>query len=356
MTLLFSNENIEKLLDMPSCLSILEEAYADYGRGLTLSLPRQDNLIACGRDDAYYAFKHMGAAWPKYGIMALRLNSDIISYYEDQEAVRRRKLPMAGGRWVGLIELFSLKTGEMLAIFPDGVAQRIRVGATNGLGLKYLARSDSRRVGLLGGGWQAGAQLMALNSLLPIEEIKVYSPTRGKLEQFVEEQRRLHDTSIVPADSADQCVKGVDLIMCATSSMKPVLDPDWIKPGIHVSCIKPQEVSLEVLKKCDKVVLHSRVGKNPDNVLPGTPNVPKQLSQGWWRKDGSLYEDFPELSELILEDREHRASPGEITCFVNNFGLGIQFAAVGAQILQKSESNALARPLPADWFSQDVHP
>jgi hypothetical protein len=54
--------------------------------------------------------------------------------------MRREKIPIADGRWVGLVLLFSTQTGEPLAIMPDGVLQRTRVGATNGLGAKYLAR------------------------------------------------------------------------------------------------------------------------------------------------------------------------------------------------------------------------
>jgi len=36
-----------------------------------------------------------------------------------------------------------MASGELLAIFPDGYMQAIRVGVTNALSAKYLARKDS---------------------------------------------------------------------------------------------------------------------------------------------------------------------------------------------------------------------
>src|SRR3979411_2904446 len=62
--------------------------------------------------------------------------------------------PARKGLYWGLVLLFSTESGEPLAILPDGVMQRMRVGAANGLGVKHLARADARTVGILGSGWQ----------------------------------------------------------------------------------------------------------------------------------------------------------------------------------------------------------
>ena len=104
----------------------------------------------------------MDGVIPKLGIGAIRINSDIVTLPKQGNAMRREKVPAApNGRYVGLVLLFSTENGEPLAIMPDGVMQRMRVGATNGLGIKYLARKNASTVGILGSGWQAGAQLMA---------------------------------------------------------------------------------------------------------------------------------------------------------------------------------------------------
>ena len=67
-----------------------------------------------------------------------------------------------------------------------GYMQAIRVGVTNALSAKYLARKDSSVMALYGSGWQAGPALLAMCKVLPIEEVRVYSPTRENRETFVE--------------------------------------------------------------------------------------------------------------------------------------------------------------------------
>lgn len=352
-----SNEDVGKILTMKECMTVLEEMYNDLGRGRALFLPRVDNILPCSHDSAYYAFKHMGGGWPRRRIMALRLNSDVITHPRVGGALRRVKVPLAAGRWVGLVELFSTETGELLAIFPDGVAQRMRVGATNGLGIKYLARPDARRAGIIGSGWQAGAQLMALLATRPVEEIKVFSLSKQNRETFAEEMRKLTGANILAVDSAEECARNVDIIMAATSSVVPVVKPEWLREGMHISCIKSQEVDGAVINRCQRIVLHTSLqDKQADNVLPGTGNMPKEHKKGWWNEKGRTPREFPDLSALVAGREQGRKDPREITCFINNVGIGLQFAAVGALILEKAESLGLGTVLPSEWFSETVHP
>src|SRR5213076_1155675 len=132
---------------------------------------------------------------------------------------RRVKQPLANGRWVGLVLLFSTETGALLAMFPDGVMQRLRVGATSGLGLRHLAREDARRLALIGSGWQAGTQLSAALAVRKFREVRVYSPRRETREAFVAEMRQIHKVDIRAVDSADAAADGADVIAASTSSM-----------------------------------------------------------------------------------------------------------------------------------------
>jgi hypothetical protein len=89
------------------------------------------------REDGLYALKSMDGVIPKLGVGAIRINSDILTFPEGEGGMRRVKVPAApGNRYVGLVLLFSSHTGEPLAIMPDGVIQRARVGATNALAAK----------------------------------------------------------------------------------------------------------------------------------------------------------------------------------------------------------------------------
>ena len=141
MTLILSNDDVEKLLTMRECVAVMEEAYAELADGRGVSRTRSDCFTPTARADALYSLKSMDGVAPKFGIGAVRINSDIITWPRRGNTMRREKVAAApNNRYVGLVLLFSVENGEPLAILPDGVMQRMRVGAANGLGIKYLAR------------------------------------------------------------------------------------------------------------------------------------------------------------------------------------------------------------------------
>src|SRR5438093_4692669 len=272
--LVLSNDEIARLLTMEDCMAALEPMYRDYANERALLSPRVDNISPSSHPGGYYGFKHMGGTWPAQRIQALRINSDVVTHPLIAGKPRRVKQPLAGGRWVGLVLLFSTDTGALLAMFPDGVMQRLRVGATSGLGLKHLAREDAQRLALIGSGWQAGTQLAAALTVRRFREVRVYSPRRETREAFVAESKKIHRVDIVAVDSAEACVDGADVIAAATSSMVRVIEPRWLKPGVHVSCIKTQEVDAEVLSGCDRVLFSNRrQTKHLDNAMKDTPNL-----------------------------------------------------------------------------------
>ncbi len=343
---------------MPACIEALEPMYRDYAQGKALLSPRVDNIAPNSVPGAYYAFKHMGGTWPAAGVQALRLNSDVITHPLVAGKPRRVKQPLANGRWVGLVLLFSMETGQLLAMFPDGVMQRLRVGAANGIALKYLARPDVTTLALIGAGWQAGAQLMAALAVRAFREVRVYSPRRESREAFAAEAQTRHaETRIVAVDSAQKCVAGADVVMASTSSMVRVIEPGWLRPGMHASCIKAQEVDGEILDRCDRVFVHTREqAKQIDNVMPDTPNVSRESARGWWNDGTHEIARYPDLKQLVAGFAPGRERAEEITCFVNNIGLGLQFAAAGAFVLRKAREAGVGQELPDEWFSEDVHP
>jgi ornithine cyclodeaminase/alanine dehydrogenase-like protein (mu-crystallin family) len=300
----------------------------------------------------------MGGTWPAQGVQALRINSDVITHPVIAGKKRRVKQPLAGvtpssptGRWVGLVLLFSTETGALLAIFPDGVMQRMRVAAASGLALKSLARKDVETLALIGTGWQAGSQLMAARAVRRFKRVKVFSPRKESRDAFA---REFPDVELV--DSAEKCVEGADVIAASTSSMMRVVEPSWLAPGVHVSCIKTQEIDGEVLDRCDRVVVHDRrQAKQLNNVMEGTPNAPAERESGWW-SDPRYAGKYPDLGELLSGMAPGRQSEREITCFANNVGSGLQFAAAGAFVLRKARAQGIGHELPDDWFSEDVHP
>lgn len=355
--LVLNNDEIGRLLSMEECIAALEPMYRDYADGNALLSPRIDSIAPTPHPGGYYAFKQMGGTWPAVGVQALRVNSDVITHPTLAGKPRRVKQPLAGGRWVGLVFLFSTQTGTLLAVFPDGVMQRMRVGAASGIALKHLARLEVSTLALIGSGWQAGAQLMAALAVRPFREVRVYSPRRESREAFVAEARTRHRANIVAVDSAEACLARADVVMASTSSMVRVIEPRWLKPGMHVSCIKAQEVDGEVLDSCDRIFVHMREqAKQIDNVMKDTPNVTRESARGWWNDGTREIARYPDLGQLVAGIVPGRQRPEEITCFVNNIGTGLQFAAAGALVLRKAREAGLGHELPEDWFSEDVHP
>lgn len=360
--LILTNEEIETLLRMEECITILEEAYRDMAQGRALNSFRGENLAPCGRDDAHYLFKHMGGTWPARKIHALRINSDIISYSKVGGLPRRVKRPMAHGRWVGLVQIYSIETGELLAIFPDGVAQRMRVAASSGIGAKFLARADASRLGLIGCGWQAGAQLMAALAVRSITDVKVYSVHKESRESFAREMSNKLGIRIQAVDTADECARDVDLIAASTSSTARVVDPEWLAPGMHVSCIRTEEIDDQVLARCDRIAVHVKDDKQLDPlIIPNTPGVASHMDnfaaqRGQLQDVSTGWSAFPDLTDLVARSDYGRSESTQITCFINNVGLGLQFAAIGALVLEKAREARVGRELPAEWFTQSVHP
>src|SRR5262249_35421924 len=235
LMLLLSNDDVEAVLDVKGCIEGMEGAYRELGENRGASGVRSGILTPTARDDGLYSLLTMAGVAPKFGVGAVRINSDILTWPRTSAGVKRVKIPAApGGRYVGLVLLFSVETGEPLAIYPDGVVQRMRVAATCGLAAQYLARADARVVALLGTGWQAGGQAAAIAAVRPIERIQCYSPDPARREAFASATAGRLGIEVVAVASAREAVGGADVVMCATSSMQPVLSAEWIRPGMHV--------------------------------------------------------------------------------------------------------------------------
>ena len=358
MTLILSNDDVDKLVTMPECIAVLEEAYIELAEGRGISRTRSDCITpTTGRADALYSLKSMDGVVPKLGVGAVRVNSDIVSWPKRGNNVRREKLRAApGGRYVGLVLLFSTENGEPLAIFPDGVMQRMRVGAANGLGIKYLARENAATVGILGSGWQAGAQLMAACAVRGIKTIRCYSPNAENRDAFARQMSEALGVAIVPVDTPEQAIAGADIAMCATNTLDPVFFAHWIEPGMHLSSIKRPEIEASAVKRAERVVIHTH-DATPIHVVTKDLVVPEKADgRGWEVAEEIDFDKLPTLPDLIVGRAQGRGSDAEVTCFLNNLGLGYQFAAAGALLYRKAKAAGAGHDLPTDWFTEDVHP
>ncbi len=358
--LLLSNEEIEQILPVDACLDVLENSYRDLGSGKAATVPRYDVLSPIG-NNRMYEYKTMSGVFPRERIAALRLNSSVVHWYEKAGGVRKDKLPLAGGdRYVGLVMLFSTETGEPLAIFPDGFVQKMRVAGADAIAARYLARQDSKIMALLGTGWQASAHLLTCCAVLKFDSVKVYSPTLENRARFVKEMQEKVSARLVAADTVEGALEGADVIICATNSLSPLFSGSLLRPGTHVSCVKRCELDDTTYQRARPLVIHWWQAKPVYNVLEVDPSTIPDLTDGFRHPlKGEVldnWDDLPTLPQLVNGEIPGRESPDAISCFCNNVGIGLQFAAVGCEVLRRAHEARVGRELPTDWFLENVHP
>ncbi len=352
MTLLLTNEDVEQVLDMRVALEALEPVYRDLAQGSAVNRPQSQTYLPGPLPGSSYCLKTLEGGGQELGVMAIRLTSDVLRAETTDGVTRRIKVPAApGGRFLGLVLLFSLENGSLLAILPDGIIQRLRVGASSALATRAMARPEARTVGLIGAGAQATSQLLGLAAVRQLDRVRVYSPTAKRREAFADDLAERLGVPIEPVESARAAVDGADIVLAATNSATPVIDADWLQPGMHVGFIREFEMSDAVLARADRVITHTKQGDMDHN----TPIGQEALAQTQ-RGRGIRWSDYPDLAEVVAGIAPGRESADELTMFMNNFGVGIQFAALGASAYRAACHQGLGRELPDDWFLEAIQP
>jgi ornithine cyclodeaminase/alanine dehydrogenase-like protein (mu-crystallin family) len=301
-------------------------------------------------------------------VVAMRVNSDIIRWNQQGNRTIKTKIPAApGDKYVGLVMLFSTINGEPLAIFPDGVVQRMRVASSSALAARYLAREDARTMALFGSGWQAGSHLPAMCAVRPLTRVNVFSPTRANRENFVKEMQRQVSTEVRAVESPEEAIRDADIIATTTNSLSRVVSADWVKPGLHLTCVRVPELGDDTIRKVDRLVIHAHQHA-PSNYIAGygeegiaAHDAIDIIKKGPARAheiniEHPFWLAAPALKELVTGKVVGRQSADESTCFLNNLGVGLQFAAVGAAVFAEAKSRGIGHEIPTDWFLESVHP
>lgn len=343
-----TTEAVRECLDMRDAIDVLERAYEAEAAGRAVNIPRSDMILPIGSDEAY-VFKVMPGAIEDLDVAAIRMQSDRIRWTED----RKTKLGVArDDQYAQHVLVYDTEVCEPILLFPDGFVSKMRVGATNALGAKYMAPRDARTIGLLGAGRQAGGQVWGFDTVFDLDEIRVYSPTPESRESFVEAWNPRLDASLVAVDSPGTAVGGADVLAAATNSMKPVFEPDLIEPGMHVSGIKNPEMPEEAFDAVDRVAVHTHTPPHgPHNYTPRGSTFGERLDDAWGFETDLT--TFSALADLVATE-PGRESDDETTLFLNNNGAGIQWAACGRHVHDRAAAEGLGGEIDTGWFLQSV--
>ena len=358
---LLTNADIASVLTMSEGIAALRTGYADLARGDAAFVPRIDLYAPTGRDDDYYQWGSMAGVCRSYGVVAVRIKSDVTSWPQGRTS---EKYCVEPGTYSGIILLYSITNGEPLALLQDGYLQHVRVGAAAGIGVDLMARPDADTLGLIGSGGMARTYLEAIAEVRPLRDIRVYSTTRANRERFAAAARADLGLEVRAVESAEEAVRDAGIVATATDSMSATFDPEWLAPGTHVTCVTRRELSPELLARADRV-LQLGVNTVPHGTpvpgmewkaggiasyVSGQPHERARIPSSQTRETGV----FPTLVDVHRGKAQARTSDEEVTLFVTTGTQGLQFAAVGGRVWQLAQERGLGHPFPTEWFLQDI--
>ena len=359
-----TNAHIEQVLDMPTCIQAMEEAYQELNQLRAGYRPRIDFYVP--QEPHYYRWGTMEGASRKLGVFAIRMKSDMLAWENKDGFIVEDKYCIERGTYCGLIFLTSTRNGEPLAIMNDGYLQHMRVGACAGLGTKYLSRSNSKILAMIGSGGMVRTYAEAIKHVRAIEVMRVFSPTRANREAYAAEMTEKLDIEVIAVDSPEKALKGADVVALTTDSLVPVIKADWLEPGMHINNVRNNEAGPDVLKRADVI---ARLGtstlfadRNAPEVTTGSDGMFGYIAGNAEEKNkipsAPHYEiDNPEIGtvpDIMAARWIGRANDQQIT-FLNNQGTqGLQFAAVGGTAYNLARAKGLGHPLPLEWFTQNI--
>lgn len=375
--LIINNEIVAEVLTMEDCIRAQEEAFRKLPTGGAMHRPRIDMYMPCDREDGYFRWGTMEGA--NDGYFAIRMKSDIIYWPENESGNwTEEKYCREPGTYCGVVMLVSTRNAEPLAFINDGHIQHMRVGGAAGIGTKYLAREDSHVVGMLGSGGMARTFLEAFCAVRDIRKCKVYSPTEEHRETYAKVMAQKLGIEVVAVDDPKEAVAGVDILSTCTDSMVPVYDPDWIKPGMHVTNLGRREISDGVMDRFDVVIrqgtaglqmkqterFQAERGLSPAAFIGGTTEQMKRIPEknpnpGFGGDDPEFTDrgkgsDKPDFAALIQDPSIGRTSDDQVTFYRNVGNQGLQFSSVGGRVYELCKERGLGHEIPTDWFLQDI--
>lgn len=304
-TLILEGDTIRKIIGIKEAIRAVEKAFKYLGQGKVQMPPKLYIHLDKHRGDframpAYIeGFKGCGIKW--------------VNVHPEN---RKKGLPTV----MAIIILNDSSSGFPLCVMDATYLTALRTGAAGAVAAKYLARSNSRRVALLGCGVQAQTQLLALNEVFEIEQVNVWSLKCAKAIKLITNTQAFKDLRINETKTIKDCVKDCDIIVTTTPSRKPLVKLEWIKPGTHINAIGAdakgkQELDPLILKKAKIIVDSWEQAKHSGEI-----NVP--LSKGQISKK-DIYAD---IGEIVI-GKKARTDDEEITVF-DSTGLAIQDIAI----------------------------
>jgi ornithine cyclodeaminase len=225
-----------------------------------------------------------------------------------------------GAAPTGFTVVLDAATGEpRWLLADDGILTEMRTAAAGAVASAALARSDARRLLVVGSGGQARAQIHAHRETLPHLQVAVWGRDRARTVTLAA------DVGAEPADDLAAAVAASDIVVTATSSRRPLIHAAWVRPGTHLTAVGSdttgkQELAADLLARaevvvCDDVGLAAHAG---------------ELQHG----DRDVRDRAVTLGEVLTDRRPGRTADEQITV-ADLCGLGAQDAAIAELVVAR---------------------
>ena len=291
--MVLSEDEVRKLLRMEDLIPVMADALRGLSAGAVLQ-PLRTVLPVSEHEGFLGVMPACGRA----------LGAKLVTFYPQNKGIPTHH---------AMILLFRLETGEPLAVMDGRLITEMRTAAVSAVATKLLARADTKVLTILGSGVQARSHLEALRLVREFTEVRVWSPRTA--DRFACEFR-LH-----AAASAEEAVRGADVIAVATSATTPVLRGEWVAPGAHINAVgatRPnwRELDDEVLRR-STIYVESRQAaqkESGDVIAAGKEPI--------------------EIGEVIAGKQGARTSADEITLF-KSVGVAAEDVAAADLVYKK---------------------
>ncbi|MDK2834716.1 MAG: alanine dehydrogenase, partial [Methanolobus sp.] len=272
-----TQSDVRSLLDMPSAMEAVESGFREHGLK-KVQMPPKSYL---------YFTRHNGdlRTMPSFLEGQDIAGVKIVNVHPHN---REKGFPTV----MAVVVLNSTETGAPLAIMDGTYLTDMRTGAAGGVAAKYLARPDSRVVGMVGTGDQARTQLLALSQFMDIEKVRITCRNLSNCASFEKEMARVVNCDFVRTDSIKEVCR-CDVLVTTTPVRSPIVRSEWVSEGTHINAIGADAMGKQELES----VLLKRAKVVVDDIIQashsGEINVP--ISSGTF----SEADIYAELGEVI---------------------------------------------------------
>ncbi len=311
--LYITEAQVREALPMADCIGLMRTVFARLAAGEALNQPRR-RLILPTRSALHYM---AGSDGRYFGAKVYATN------------------PKHGAHFLFL--LYRAEDAAPLAIIEANALGQIRTGAASGLATSLLARPDARTLGVIGSGFQACTQLEAMLAAAPtIERVRVWSRSGEKRQAFAREAAAKFGKPVEAVETAEEAVRGADILVTATNSAEPVLESGWVAPGAHINAMGSNQARRRELP----ADLVARAGLIAVDSVEQSRMESGDLLLAF--QDGALQEEaWRRVIELqdVVAGRAGRQTSEEITLFKSN-GLAVEDVIAAGLVYERSAQAA----------------